>query len=109
MSSKRVHEFNVGQNSHLTVYEATVLKQVIDDIGTGKYKPEQYSSLFEEHFKQHPSLKKNMKVVRDRQIKKLLEELQVYLPTQNNFEGEPKGEPPAQSDQKVARKNGKHC
>jgi len=72
-------------NTLLTVNETTVWNQVINEIRTGRYKPEQYSSLFEEHFKQHPSLRKNNKVVRDRQIKKLLNKLQVYLTTQNDL------------------------
>lgn len=87
MSSRRLM-LNVGQKSHLlTENETTVFNQVIDKIRNGRYDPGQYRSLIQEHFKQHPSLKKCNKLEVSRRIKKLLETLQDYL-VQNKLEKE---------------------
>jgi len=72
--------------NNLNVNEATVLNQVIDEIRTGRYKPEQYSDLFEQRFKQHPALKKYDRTRKKRQIKTLLDALQAFLVTENNSE-----------------------
>lgn len=80
--------YNVGQNSHLTVNEATVLNQIINDIETGNYPPEQYGNLIGNHIKQHPTLKKKGSLVKTRTRRKLLNYLQKYLATRNNFEKE---------------------